>query len=291
METTLSSVTVQGRRFSVETAGLGKDVVLFIHGSGFTGAMWAPFARSLESRCRSVMVDLLGHGRSEPIGNDELVDGRFDLAMLEDVARRESLSSASGRIHVVGHSYGAVLAARLALAQPGLVRSLVLVEPVMFGPLLEERPIDCVRELHALYGDGSVLDPAVGGTEAWTARFYDYWTGQGAWALLTPRQRELQLQVARKSFCEVRDASLDRRPFAEYSALPKPLLLVGGGRSKQCAQRILERLGEVTGAIVHVVPSATHFLPITHGPELIELLVRLWAIPEESVAKEYVGDM
>ena len=77
---------------------------------------------------------------------------------------------------------------------------------------------------------------------------------------------------------------------ATYGKLTKPLLLVGGGRSPQCAQRILTRLGTVTSAVVHVVPSATHFLPITHGPELIEMLVRLWSIPESSVAKAHVGE-
>jgi pimeloyl-ACP methyl ester carboxylesterase len=290
MQSTLHSILVRGRHMAYETAGTGKDVVLFVHGSGFTGAMWMPFARSLEPRMRAVMVDLLGHGRSEPVGPDAIVDAETDVAMLEEVARREG-AWAGGRVHVVGHAYGAYLAARVGLAQPSLLRSLTLIEPDLFAPLLAERPADCVKELDHLYADGRFLDASTGGDEAWTKRFYEYWTGPGAWALLTPRQRELQLEVARKSFCEVRECSLDPRPFSAYAALPKSLLLVTGARSTKCAQRIVARLGQVTGHVVHIVPSATHFLPITHGPELMELALRLWAIPESSVSLAHVGAM
>jgi pimeloyl-ACP methyl ester carboxylesterase len=294
MQSNSKTITVRGRRFAYEVGGTANDAVMFVHGSGFSGAMWMPFARSLEPRMRSVMVDLLGYGHSAHVRQGDVVGPDLDLAMLEEVARRELPTGGppvGGKIHIVAHSYGANLAARLALAKPALVRSLVLIEPVLFAALRVERPNDCVGELEGLYGDGRILDPSFGGSEEWTRRFYDYWTGKGAWALLTPRQRELQLEVAWKSFCEVRDASLDPRPFAAYGALPKPLLLVGGDRTTACAQRILGRLGDVTGAVVHVVPSATHFLPITHGPELLELLLRLWSIPQESISKAFVGAM
>ncbi len=304
MNSTLHTFAVRGRRIAYETAGasIGKDVVLFIHGSGVTGAMWMPFARSLEPRMRPVMVDLLGHGHSEPLGKDELVDGVIDVAMIEEVARREGAGQAPGtasaqggaqarRVHVVGYGYGGYLAARVALAQPGLIRSLTLIEPELMAPLLTERPADCREELDHLYRDGKYLDASTGGNEAWTQRFYDYWTGGGAWALTTPRQRELQLDVARKTFCEVRETSLDPRPFEAYAALPKSLLLVGGERSTRCAKRILSRLGQVTGRVVHIIPGATHFLPLTHGPELLEMTLRMWAISQESVSLAHVGAM
>ncbi len=285
---TESSIIVQGRTFGYQTFGSATDAVVFVHGSGFTGAMWMPFARALEPRLRSIMVDLLGHGHSDPVARGESVSSDLDVAMIEEVARREV--PPGGRVHLVGHSFGAVIAARLALAQPKLVRSLTLIEPVLFGPLIAEKPTDCKAELERLFADGRILDPALAGSDEWIRRFYDYWTGSGAWSLLTARQRELQVEVAFKSFCEVRDSVLDARPFSAYSKLPKPILLVGGGRSTACANRILSRLGEVTGAIVHVVPSATHFLPITHGPELMEMMLRLWAIPQDSISKAHVGE-
>ncbi|MBK6697622.1 MAG: alpha/beta hydrolase [Myxococcales bacterium] len=285
METSIAKLQVMGKSFTYEAAGRG-DVVLFIHGSGFSGAMWMPFARALEARVRSVMVDLLGYGRSQAVRHGEVVDDSFDLALLKQVIERES---SGAPVHLVGHSYGAVLAAKLALQDRALVRSLALVEPALFGPLRAERPADCVGELESLFGDGKMLDPAFGATEAWAARLYDYWTGKGAFALLTPRQKELQLEGSQKAFCEVREAALDVQPFARYSALPKPLLLVGGERSTACASRIMSRLGHVSGAVVHVVPAATHFLPITHGPELLEMLIRMWLIPESQVTKAHVG--
>lgn len=285
MNVTHESLSVSGRTFGIQVGGTGPDVVVFVHGSGFTGAMWLPFARSLEKSARSVMVDLLGHGSSDAVGKGERIDTALDVDMLEAVIAREGT-----RVHLVGHSYGAVIAARTALRIPKLLRSLCLVEPVLFGPLRAERPAECAAELDHLFGDGKVLDESLIGTDAWIRRFYDYWTGPGAWSLLTQRQRELQLDVADKTFCEVRDTILDPHPFSAYAALPKPLMLIGGGRSTACAGAILSRLGEVAGAMVHVIPSATHFVPITHGPELLEILLRVWAMPPERITLVPVGE-
>ena len=66
------------------------------------------------------------------------------LSIAEQAAHCRALLAALGidRAHVVGHSYGGVIALQLAMDAPELVRSLALLEPALLavpsGPLLME---------------------------------------------------------------------------------------------------------------------------------------------------------
>lgn len=90
-------------------------MILLLHGVGLDRTMW--------SRCRlpgAVALDLLGHGSAAPAPPGTTL---ADLA--GDVAER-----LSGPAHVVGFSLGALVAQRLAIGRPDLVRSLTLVSSV-----------------------------------------------------------------------------------------------------------------------------------------------------------------
>ena len=56
-----------------ETLGSGPDVV-FIHGWGLHGGIWAASAERLARSCRVTVVDLPGHGRSAPLPGEPDVD-------------------------------------------------------------------------------------------------------------------------------------------------------------------------------------------------------------------------
>lgn len=81
---------------------------------------------------RVVLYDLRGHGRTEavPSGYD-VATGAADLAALVE-------ATSEGAVHLVGHSYGALVALRCAIDHPHLVRSLGLVEAPLPPSRLEE---------------------------------------------------------------------------------------------------------------------------------------------------------
>lgn len=117
--------------------------VVFVHGSGRSGASaWPVQAADVDlrgRRCR--FLDLAG--LNEP-------DEQRDAVVRE-------LGQAA---HVVAHADGAVAAMRAAEAAPGVVRSLVLLEPAAFaaargGPHVEEH----VRRVSAVLADAA--DPRV----------------------------------------------------------------------------------------------------------------------------------
>jgi 3-oxoadipate enol-lactonase len=110
------------RPIAFTKSGSGPAIV-FIHGLGGDGSVWDEEVARLRDRWTVVAVDLPGHGAS-----GAPPDGRIDFEriarQIADVVKHENLAPAV----IVGHSMGAVIAARVALADPSTTRALVLVD-------------------------------------------------------------------------------------------------------------------------------------------------------------------
>jgi 3-oxoadipate enol-lactonase len=122
----------------VEEQGEG-DPLLLIEGLGQSMWAWREQVPVLARHYRTIAFDTRGTGRSpvpkEPYGIDELAQDAADVLD-------------GRRACVVGLSMGGYVALTLALAQPGLVRSLVLVGTGAGGPDRVPRPQD-VRDAYA----------------------------------------------------------------------------------------------------------------------------------------------
>jgi 2-hydroxy-6-oxonona-2,4-dienedioate hydrolase len=105
----------------VRECGTGAPVV-FVHGSGMSGATWAPVLAHLPDR-RCIAVDLPGFGLSDPYG----YEGRS--LRTEAVAQLTSVLAALGleRASFVGTSLGGMWALCLALDAPERVAAVVAV--------------------------------------------------------------------------------------------------------------------------------------------------------------------
>ena len=247
--------------------------VLLIHGSGMSGASWGKTLTGLGDGFRVLAPDLVGYGRDEVVPRERAVDAQVDLERLRPILMGEE------RVDLVGHSYGGVLAAKLALEAPSRIGRLVLIEPVLFSALRRTADDEAREELAALYDDPSFLDPAFGGTEAWMQRFIDYWWGPGFWERMTEAARRATMRTAWKVYCEVRDISTDPAPFSAYAGLPAPLTLLRGTKTTACARRVVDHLKEnATHAEVAELEGAGHMRPLPHGAalgaKLRELLLR-----------------
>jgi pimeloyl-ACP methyl ester carboxylesterase len=157
--------------------------LLCLHGSLGTSKQWRGLAEHLRSRFRVLAADLLGYADDEewPVGaplqlQDEI---RPLLATLQALQRP---------VHLVGHSFGGVVALRLALQRPDLVHSVTLFEPVCFGLLLaRDHTATSTHEMRG-YADTVVLLAQHGAMHAAGRCFVDYWAGRGSWDNLAPER-------------------------------------------------------------------------------------------------------
>src|SRR5262249_6441447 len=113
--------------------------IVFVHGDFADGMeAWGPAIAEIGQRARSIVIDRPGFNDDLAVDAQFTIagDARYLLAALEELG----LDS----VHVVGHSYGALVAMEMAALRPSLVRSLQLLEPPWLA-LLAEDPL--VREL------------------------------------------------------------------------------------------------------------------------------------------------
>ena len=229
--------------------------VLLIHSGGFTSRQWRKLADQLAPSYRVLAPDLLGYG-SEPWPIGKPFHFHDDVAYLDRLLDEPA--------HVVGHSYGGLIAMQLALAAPDRVRSLALYEPVAFGVLDEpaDQPArDAVAQL------GPYTPDVAGVDEAWLAAFVDWWNGEGAWSRLGEDTKRAFRSVGWKLSQEVASLVADHTDSARYATIVVPTLLLGGERSQPAERRVLDKLVKtLPSAKLQMFAELGHMGPITHAP-------------------------
>jgi pimeloyl-ACP methyl ester carboxylesterase len=101
---------------------------VLVHGDVTAGeAAWSR-QRPLAERWRLVVVDRRGFGDAPAPAGDP---GREDFEV--DAADVAALTAAIGPVHLVGHSYGGVVALLAADREPDAVRSLTVIEPPAYA--------------------------------------------------------------------------------------------------------------------------------------------------------------
>ncbi len=133
--------------FHVETIGSGPRVV-FVHGSGNATGAWAR-QRELQNRFTLVLPARTGYPPNAPLERIDFERQAEELAPL-----------LAGGTHLVGHSYGGVIALLMAASAPQHVRSLVVSEPPAFGVAPDDPAVaELAGELRRLF-ESDALDPA-----------------------------------------------------------------------------------------------------------------------------------
>jgi pimeloyl-ACP methyl ester carboxylesterase len=108
----------------LEWPGAGETTALLIHGSFGNAQVWVRFASALGSRLTILAPDLRGHGSSAWANN-----GEYSLeAMVMDLERLLETRAPTGKLILVGHSLGNIMATKLASRYGERVRALILVD-------------------------------------------------------------------------------------------------------------------------------------------------------------------
>lgn len=153
-------IQLNGVHYHVETFGSGYPLVL-LH--GFTGntETWAPFRDQWQEHSRLIMVDIIGHGKSEA---PEQADRYRMEAVVADLDRL-LLELHIDKADFLGYSMGGRLALSYAAKHPDKVRKLVL-ESASPGLKTATERVERIQKDNAL---------ALMIREQGMAHFVDYW--------------------------------------------------------------------------------------------------------------------
>ena len=116
----MSSAHVNGINISYEVRGTGLPI-MFIHGFGSKKEIWKPQVIELSKRFKTITFDLRGTGKSDrpnyPYSMKMFVD---DIKGLMDFLH-------INKIHLIGRSFGGMIAQHFALSYPEFLDKLILI--------------------------------------------------------------------------------------------------------------------------------------------------------------------
>jgi pimeloyl-ACP methyl ester carboxylesterase len=250
-------------RVAVEIDGEG-DAVLLIHGLGGSSNVWTPVMPAL-ARQRAIRPDLPGSARSSRVEGPLSIE-RFVEAMLR-------VCSAVGveRAHVAAHSLGTIVAFHLAVAAPGLVRSLAL-----FGPLLA--PADAIRPGIRARGEKARSEGEAGMQEIANALV------QAATSSETKARRPVAVALVREvlmrqppdGYARTCDALADAQA-ADAAKITCPVLLVTGDEDAVAPAQAVRQIAErIPGCRLEILRGCGHWTTIEKPDECNDLLRRFY---------------
>lgn len=226
-----SQVQVNGVRIAFRETGHGDPLVL-VHGSWGSLHNWDPVIDGLAEHHRVISYDRRGHSESERVaGQGTFAEDVADLGALV-----EALDAAPA--WVAGNSVGAIIALRLAVARPDLVRGVIVHEPPLRS-LLSEGGVDEPLRV--------VLDLIRAGEHAAAAERFvdDVALGPGAWARLPAPMQATMVGNAPTYLDEELAADsrmVDEDALARYAG---PVLLSSGGQSPPIFQPVVQHLARL----------------------------------------------
>ncbi len=241
--------------------------VLALHCSLAHAGAWSGVAQRLPGVALTAF-DQPGHGRAADW------DGVSDLQSLTTRIAAEFAErlGGGGPIDLIGHSFGATVCLRLALERPDLVRSLALIEPVIFAAARAagSPAFDEFRVGHAAYEAAIRRGDRAGAA----AIFHAIWGGGAAFDDMPEAQQSYMLE--RIHIIDAQGAALhaDTGGILRYMGLESlgvPVLLIEGATSPPVIGAIMTELARrLPMATRLAVPGAGHMVPITHPAAVAE---------------------
>lgn len=247
-----------------QTWGKAPRKALALHCSLAESGAWRRMASALKEPLTLTAADLPGHGRSPDW------DGRGDYTLT--AAKGAEALIGEGPVDLIGHSGGGVTAILVALARPEAVRTLTLIEPVLFAAAKGFPEYEVFRAEMAPWAEAWAAGDMVTATRAFT----DIWGTGKPWDELSPERRaylthRIPLIAAGMTALD-QDAGgiLDD---GRLAALGMPVMIITGGKSPVIVHRIAEELAaRLPDVGVAEVPGAAHMLPVTHARQVAGLV-------------------
>lgn len=242
----------------------GQAPIVALHSSASDCRQWSGLVSELCDRYDVYSYNLPGYGPEFT-----RCVSRKGMAAVAEPILQEILKRGEA-VHLVGHSFGAGVALKIALMRPDLVKSLTLYEPVAFHLLEGRGPADAalvsgLKEVaRSLLSEGSAARNAPG-----IKPFIDLWNGDGTWDRMPESLRGKLAAATRAVAADFESCFSEDWRLEDLHALTIPTQLLMGMESPAIAQRTVTLIFEnIQGAELVMLPGLGHMAPI-HAPDWV----------------------
>jgi pimeloyl-ACP methyl ester carboxylesterase len=250
-----------------EQQGTGTPIV-FIHGSYATTSTWKKMIDRLSLNHRCISVKLPGHGSAPEPGDFSKPTIDTELEILSQIVNELT----DEPIHLVGHSFGGVIALAQALKGNLNVSQVTLFEPVAVWVLKraqDEKMGITVKDFLKKYRhDVSMKVPYACG------QVIDFWGGDGAFEALPGFIKDSMEPLTENNIRHwdvIVDISSD---LIDLQACTVPIRLVCGTKSNPVAHAISNHLNKlIPNSEKYEIEGASHFLVTSHTNQCLDVIV------------------
>ncbi len=248
----------------VRTGPTGSAPIVFLHALGLDLTWWDHQIEEFGRDYDVVAFDLPGHGLSGRLDRRPTFDGMARAVM--DVLAQVN----AGPAHLVGISFGGMVAQTMAVARPDLVRSLTLVATSCTFP---EAIRQVLRERGQVARSGGMETIAPLHLERW---FPPAFRTQRPDVL--DRAVKLLLQQDPELHASLWDIVAKLDVEQRLSALTCPTMVVAGGEDMSASAAAGQLIvNQISGATLHVMADCGHFPPM-EAPGTFNALLRRYLL-------------
>lgn len=265
----MATAKVNGVQLFYELHGAGAVPIVLVHGSWDSHHDWDLIVPRLAHTFRVLAYDRRGHSQSErPTGQGSVREDVADLAALLD---HLGLVPA----WVVGNSFGASIALRLACKHAGLFRGLIAHEPPLFSllrgdPDLAPLLADIGRRIRVV-AERIASGDHIGATKQFVETVA---LGPGTWSRVPPDVQQGMIANAPTFLDEANDPEQLAFELEWISDFSKPALLTLGDRSPPTFAPVVTKLSQaLPHAEIVTLPGAGHVPHATHPEAYVEAII------------------
>jgi pimeloyl-ACP methyl ester carboxylesterase len=266
-------------RVDYDETGAGSTVVL-VPGSCSTGAAWRPMLAHWPRGFRCVTTSLLGYGGTAERRTAGDTDISHEAEAIEAVIRR-----AGSPVHLVGHSYGGLVALSVALRRRVRLLSLTIAEAPaaeILRPMGEYRHYLAFRNMT----DNYFLAHFSGSRNA-VEQMIDFYGGAGTFAGWPQRVRDYAVETTPVNLIDWASAYGFELSPPLLATVKTPTLVLWGEASHPAVKRANKLLAQcIPNAVIAEIAGAAHFMIATHAREVSVLIAQHAARSEHPAAAE-----
>lgn len=248
-------------------SGRGPALVL-VPGSCSTGTAWRAVISALGDGFRCITTSLPGYGRTQ----ERRTPGNLSIDLLAEAVEAVVLE-AGAPVHLVGHSFGGLVALAVAMRGQVPLESLCILEAPCIA-LLRGSPADlhhhaAIQAMNAAYAEAC----RAGEPDA-VAHMVDFFGGAGTFAAWPERARSYARETTAVNMRDWQSAHAFAPTAGVLAPVTTPVLVAWGEHSHPALRRANLLLASLCQATSCEIGGASHFMIATHAEAVAELISR-----------------